>query len=159
MRSLHSEGFLVGRWLSRKFNGRFFSISCKANSTGRYVKFEIYGARKSLKTLIILVGINLAGLILFVDTLARTTAGPDRRSQVYVHQPRVASTGVPPKWAVGDGSFAAVVAASEGPAAAVTVGDSRGEDQEHCWRVVMGLSPSCWSFDTLVQIKLVVPGV
>lgn len=146
LRTVHVEGFHVGRWQSRKFGGRFLPISCGTNKEGQYVEFEIFRAKKRLRNLIIPAGRNLAGLNLFAKTMALTTAGSERRSQEFGQHPRVEPTVPSPKWALGGRSFAAVVA-SGGPSRAAPFGGTRREAKEQCWRVVKGLNPVRWNFD------------
>lgn len=81
IRSVLTEGFHVGRWSSRYFGGRFFSLSCNANTAGRFVESVFFRARRKLKTLIIPVGVDLVGLEKFAKALAVTTAGPEKRDQ------------------------------------------------------------------------------
>lgn len=81
IRSFCDEGFRPGKWVSKHLNGRAFSLNCRSNRAGWFLKIAIFGARKRLKTLIVPSGEGCSGLKIFSDALAATTAGPERRAK------------------------------------------------------------------------------
>lgn len=80
-REVAAGGFRVGRWFSKTFKGRQFSLTCKSNRAGMFIEFDIFGSKRRLKTLIIPAGEGCSGFQRFSDALATTTAGLMRQSQ------------------------------------------------------------------------------
>lgn len=108
-----------------------------------YAEFAIFGAKKRLKTLIILAGEGGVGLDLFADALAATSAGPD--------QPRLKSTSIHVCGRsltndLTDGrSFAAVVAHGN-PIESHSELENNGLIKQ-TWVTLWGLEPALWSFN------------
>lgn len=158
LRGVFKDGHQPDVWKSRVFSGRSFSASCKANPAGSYVELAIFGARRRLKTIMIPVGVELAGIRAFADALAATTAGPERRDQVGGDQMILYNEVGGASRMMGGWPYAEVVA-GDTCRELLPEGARGSSNQVENWCVVWGLVPEKWRLEAFNQIKLFIPGV